>query len=539
MTYLLASAARATIGARSGQEDAYRVWPAEGTMRPVGQAGLLAVLADGMGGHRGGAIAGQTACATFTESFAAADMPFTERLSMALHSSNDALAEGVERNSGLKGMGCTLIGAWFDDTGVRWTSVGDSLLLLYRFPDVIRLNEDHSLGSYLDEQARRNEISFEEARANRHRNALRSALTGSKIDLIDLRGEPLQLMAGDWIILASDGISSLDGDEMADVMFRFRSSPPDEMAEGLIAAVEHKQVPEQDNTTVVAVRIEGASESVMRRPAAEAQQEDVTLRTRRIGVVSGRKVGGVRAAAPEPPGSTVGTLVSKGPVALLLAAGAAFVVAAAFFLFTNFQKVNQLPVPDRPTPALKSFEKIDPSPIKQRSSLPPTEPEERAPKVDVQPPPPPLVRPPAEPTVPAVPSPAPPPSAAPGPGPRTGPGPSQTPEAVPPSRGPGDLQKKRGGQTEAAPPDSTISEPAGPGGQPADPGIAPPSAVPPTPTPQQGGSPPRNSTGPRKIDKIISGPREEKGPPVFNKVRPRERAPEREKEEVPRTTIIP
>ena len=63
MTLLLASAARATVGGRSGQEDSFRLWPAEGAVpaeRPRA-GGLLAVLADGMGGHTGGAIAGQTA----------------------------------------------------------------------------------------------------------------------------------------------------------------------------------------------------------------------------------------------------------------------------------------------------------------------------------------------------------------------------------------------------------------------------------------------------------------------------------------------
>ena len=73
MTLLLASAARATVGGRSGQEDAFRLWPAEGVVPPKAEGGgLLAVLADGMGGHTGGAIAGQTACKTFTEVFAAA-----------------------------------------------------------------------------------------------------------------------------------------------------------------------------------------------------------------------------------------------------------------------------------------------------------------------------------------------------------------------------------------------------------------------------------------------------------------------------------
>jgi serine/threonine protein phosphatase PrpC len=223
MSFLLASAARATTGARSGQEDAFRLWPAEGVARPKGaDGGLLAVLADGMGGHTGGAVAGQTACSTFADVFADNSLPYDQRLETALHASNEALAKGVEQNAALRGMGCTLIGAWMDDLGIRWTSVGDSLLLLYRFPDVIRLNADHSLGSFLDEQARQNRISVAEAKQHHNRNALRSALTGSKIDLIDLRREPLELSAGDWILLASDGICSLEGDEIADVVYNYR-----------------------------------------------------------------------------------------------------------------------------------------------------------------------------------------------------------------------------------------------------------------------------------------------------------------------------
>jgi PPM family protein phosphatase len=75
MSFLLASAARATVGARSGQKDSFRLWPAEGVVRSAESGGLLAVLADGMGGHTGGAIAGETACATFADTFAASATP--------------------------------------------------------------------------------------------------------------------------------------------------------------------------------------------------------------------------------------------------------------------------------------------------------------------------------------------------------------------------------------------------------------------------------------------------------------------------------
>ena len=322
MTLLLATAARATVGRRSGQEDAYQVWPAERVVPGKREGdGLLAVLADGMGGHTGGAIASQTACKTFTEVFAAASAPHTERLRSALDASNEAIAKGVEQNGALKGMGCTIVAAWIDDLGMRWASVGDSLLLLYRLPDVIRLNADHSLGSFLDEQARQNRITRTEARSNRNRNALRSALTGSKIDLVDLRGDPLELRPGDWLVLASDGICSLSGDEIADVIYRLRQGTPEEMADALIAAITEKQVVDQDNATIVAVRIDAADDAptrVLPRPGAE----DTDLITRRIGVSR-------RSPVPPRPRRTRAALWLAAAVALAFCAAATLFVLPA------------------------------------------------------------------------------------------------------------------------------------------------------------------------------------------------------------------
>jgi serine/threonine protein phosphatase PrpC len=344
MSFLLASAARATTGARSGQEDAFRLWPAEGVARPkAADGGLLAVLADGMGGHTGGAVAGQTACSTFADVFADNSLPYDQRLETALHASNEALAKGVEQNAALRGMGCTLIGAWMDDLGIRWTSVGDSLLLLYRFPDVIRLNADHSLGSFLDEQARQNRISVAEAKQHHNRNALRSALTGSKIDLIDLRREPLELSAGDWILLASDGICSLEGDEIADVVYNYRQSTPAEMAQGLIDAVLKKGVAGQDNTTVVAVRIDEApaADEASTRPVRRGD-DDPELRSRRIGI-TGRKT-----AVRRPGRRTIRSVL------WLAAAAMFFLFFAATVLLRSMQSTTPTPeaaIPVKPQPA--------------------------------------------------------------------------------------------------------------------------------------------------------------------------------------------
>jgi protein phosphatase len=255
MTWRVACAARATIGKRANQEDAFATWPSGSDTATTEGRELLAVVADGMGGHAGGEIAGDLACRTFVSHFSQSTVEPGERFETSLDAANSTIAARGSEDPRLDGMGCTLIGAWIDQAGLRWVSVGDSLLLLFRPPNVLRLNADHSLGAFLDEQARRGKISKAEAEKNIYRNALRSAVTGKAIELQDLQTKPYPLADGDWLIIASDGIATLSGDEIGDVIYRNREASPETVADALIAAVLGKATPDQDNTTVVAIKI--------------------------------------------------------------------------------------------------------------------------------------------------------------------------------------------------------------------------------------------------------------------------------------------
>lgn len=259
MTWRVTGAARANIGARARQEDAFGIWPPRAEAEPWKGEDLLAVVTDGMGGHAGGEVAGRLACETFLARFAELTTSnkgtAEERLKAALHASNAAIAARTAEDAKLSKMGCTLVAAWLDDTGLRWVSVGDSLLLLVRGGKVRRLNADHSLGAFLDERARRREISDVEAARNPYRNALRSALTGKALDLVDLGGEPYALKPGDWLILASDGIAALTSDEIGGLVEAGGDATAADMAGRLVAAVLAKGDPSQDNTTVLALKI--------------------------------------------------------------------------------------------------------------------------------------------------------------------------------------------------------------------------------------------------------------------------------------------
>lgn len=268
-------ASRATKGARSYQEDTALLWAqpetavsptASGEVAVVTQPGrkssaagaaapdVVAVLADGMGGHAGGALASQMACDEFIRAFTTAEGSNRSRLIDALQHTNEAIAATVDVNPLLSGMGSTLVGVTFGRDGVEWISVGDSPLILYRRGEIAYLNEDHSMAPELDRLAEAGEITEEEARRDPRRHMLRSAVTGDDIDLVDVSKRPLQVEPGDYIILASDGLQTLDEAEIVRIITAYAGDGASAVANALIRAVEAVKDPHQDNATVVVVR---------------------------------------------------------------------------------------------------------------------------------------------------------------------------------------------------------------------------------------------------------------------------------------------
>jgi protein phosphatase len=252
-------ATRASKGARSYQEDAVAVreepvgWDAGGHDRSTSASSLIAVLADGMGGHIGGAIASSTACEAFVGAYAAASGDAANRLEEALLQANLAIAGGVADNPALNGMGCTLVGTVFGPSGLQWVSVGDSPLFLVRGGRLAQLNADHSLAPEIDKLAAAGKMSWEDARVDPRRHYLRSAVTGAEIEMIDRSPAPVALTSGDIVILASDGIQTLSQESILDVVLRYAGEGPDAVASALLAAVGAVGEPHQDNASVVVV----------------------------------------------------------------------------------------------------------------------------------------------------------------------------------------------------------------------------------------------------------------------------------------------
>jgi len=225
-------AGRQIQGTRPSQEDFFAF-----SEQPGG--GLLAVLADGVGGHVGGNIASQTAACGFSEGFEIAEGSVPNRLRSALNLANDRVGAAVDQNPGLTDMATTIVAVHVQERQLHWLSVGDSLLILFRGGKLQRLNADHS--------------AIGQNPAATH-NLILSAISGLRIPMVDAPENAFPLLPGDIVIAASDGILTLTTGEIAAYCSVTRKSSACDIVQTLLRRVGAKERAHQDNTTIVAIK---------------------------------------------------------------------------------------------------------------------------------------------------------------------------------------------------------------------------------------------------------------------------------------------
>lgn len=217
---------------------------------------LVMLVADGMGGHAGGATASRTAVEAFGSAFRETRGAISERLEDSLRSANRTVASAALEHPYLAGMGTTLVSAHITDRRfLRWLSVGDSPMWRFAGGELIRLNRDHSMTPILRQLVQLGYLTPDEAATDARHHRLRSVVMGADIPLIDLQDDAIELYPGDVLILASDGLETLSEDEIAGIASAHATSSGS-MADALLAAVRAESRPYQDNATVI-VYIQG------------------------------------------------------------------------------------------------------------------------------------------------------------------------------------------------------------------------------------------------------------------------------------------
>jgi serine/threonine protein phosphatase PrpC len=142
-------------------------------------------------------------------------------------------------------------------------------------------------------------IDADAARRHPQRNCLTSALTGQAIPEVDCPEGRLALRHGDLVVLASDGVQVLAQSELASILARAATASSRELASALIEAVLAAGDPEQDNTSVIVIKVEDRQPR-MRDVTAPATAAVAVGETRRlwssVSGLFGRPAGGLQAA---------------------------------------------------------------------------------------------------------------------------------------------------------------------------------------------------------------------------------------------------
>ncbi len=287
MTLVLRYAARSDRGlVRSNNEDS------------VYAGARLLALADGMGGHAAGEVASQlmiAALAHLDDDEPGGDL--LGKLDDAVREGNAAIADQVEEEPELDGMGTTLTAILFAGSKLGLAHIGDSRAYLLRDDQLTQITRDDTFVQSLVDEGR---ITAEQAHTHPQRSLIMRALTGAEVEpTLTVR----EARAGDRYLICSDGLSDVVSDET--IANTLGEGSHDECADRLIELALRSGGP--DNITVVVADVidldYGQSNPIVAGAASGEDEDDAPRPNTAAG----------RAAAMRPPRATPKRVINKAP----------------------------------------------------------------------------------------------------------------------------------------------------------------------------------------------------------------------------------
>lgn len=179
------------------------------SLEKIGGLENLFIVADGMGGHRGGGMASRLAVESILSELAVARETGPERiLTDAIRSANRVILQKSLEDDRFAGMGTTVVAATYRNEKLVVANVGDSRLYVADQNGIRQITRDHSL---VEEMVRSGSLSREQARNHPERNIITRAVGVERalnVDCFCVRMKP-----GDQVLLCSDGLTNMLEDE--------------------------------------------------------------------------------------------------------------------------------------------------------------------------------------------------------------------------------------------------------------------------------------------------------------------------------------
>ena len=241
---------------RQRNEDSYAIHlPSRDQMQDSKLHGML-LVADGMGGERGGDRASQLAAEGLHQCFVSGlyrTWPEAEAsewprpvLRRAIREVNDEIYRLGEREPLLQGLGTTVVLTLMTDEHMVIAHVGDSRCYRVRGGRIEQLTADHT---WVERQVTAGLLSPEAARLHPNRNILLRSLGDPSPPGSDVRIEDLH--DGDVYVLCSDGLTGGVSDQ--EILELVKQEPdPQHLADALVERAKVKDG--SDNITVVVGR---------------------------------------------------------------------------------------------------------------------------------------------------------------------------------------------------------------------------------------------------------------------------------------------
>ena len=233
------------VGDRKEQQDRVALFG-----HPKRPGMLMAVLADGMGGHSGGAMAAEQVLIRARQNFEAY-APAQETPEDLLRSVIDEAHTVIKltRFTSEQDPHSTAVVFMLQQGKAHWAHCGDSRLYHFRGAHTVSRSADHSL---VGELQRKGRLDENQALNHPQRNVLLSCLGSDREPRIEY-GCEASPVAGDCFLLCSDGLWAYFTDfELASTLQEF---PPRAAAERLIAQVRQRAGGSGDNISLAVIKL--------------------------------------------------------------------------------------------------------------------------------------------------------------------------------------------------------------------------------------------------------------------------------------------
>jgi protein phosphatase len=224
---------------------------------------LLAVVADGVGGHRAGEVAAEMAVEIVSHVVAESNAKDPkETLADAVRQTNTAITTRAQSSNDFLGMGTTCVCAWIIGDRLYTVSVGDSRIYIITGEEIKQITVDHTwiqeaieAGVLLPEQAQGHPNAHV---IRRHLGSQRSVvpdfrlrLSSNESDAQSESNQGLLLHPNDQILICSDGLTDLVSDD--EILSILLQKQGDDAVDAMLSLAN--EYGGHDNITVVIMKV--------------------------------------------------------------------------------------------------------------------------------------------------------------------------------------------------------------------------------------------------------------------------------------------